>query len=226
MAISHICSECGFDLARIRPEPEAHYGLRIVTCPRCDQVFVRRRHPVDEGIRRFRQMIRSVVALVGNGLAIGILLYATVEGWSAVLDEIRNQFLMEERQLDLVLLSVLPVWALFALMSGIWISAPLAHWKRSRIWLMWMGLLLLAAMLPWFSGHLERLYAIATGDATWDWWRAPAWPWKRLGGILVIACIIPFGLPIGDRIRGAYQRHRHARWCRRRRKLRAWRFAE
>jgi hypothetical protein len=39
VAISHVCMGCGLDLARVRAAPDPHYGLPLVTCPRCAGLF-------------------------------------------------------------------------------------------------------------------------------------------------------------------------------------------
>jgi DNA-directed RNA polymerase subunit RPC12/RpoP len=42
---SHICTHCGYELARVRATQDTYYGIPIVSCPRCSRVVVRTKHP-------------------------------------------------------------------------------------------------------------------------------------------------------------------------------------
>lgn len=84
MAIAHVCTACGEDLALIAPEREPHYGWMLVRCPRCDAPAVRREHAVRALWRRARKRSKAAAGLFGRlGAFAGVS--AGVTAWTGVL---------------------------------------------------------------------------------------------------------------------------------------------
>ncbi len=66
MPLSHVCPECGTDLARIRAEPDPRYALLLVRCPQCSRVSVRARDPIRELWRATRVRAGAAALLIGH----------------------------------------------------------------------------------------------------------------------------------------------------------------
>ncbi len=134
MAIAHICMSCGFDLARIRPVREPHYGLMIVRCPRCTRAAVRQLHPL---LRRWKQIRRvdwSLTMIVLQLVIAGVVGLLTLVNVPAIVTEVIPNI---PNRINHVLVYWLSLAACgLAACTGAWLTAGFSH---LRIWKVWLG---------------------------------------------------------------------------------------
>ncbi|MCB9838737.1 MAG: hypothetical protein H6813_05310 [Phycisphaeraceae bacterium] len=183
MAISHVCNSCGVDLARVEPRLDRALNLLVVVCPGCAHAVVRRRHPVQELWRCARRVdvalsILFVQALIAAGLLgtitamtsslafradgervtpVAFLLGAFDEqapGISRSNHAIRYR---DGRDAEVIIVAV------FAALSGIWLTATYAHLRFLRRWLLWGGLVIGCASLVWVVWGYQKSIAVLLG---------------------------------------------------------------
>ena len=155
MAIAHVCLQCGWDLARTRPQREPHYGLMLLRCPRCRTPAVRRVHPVKS---RWRQLLRfhwqtNVLGFQVAGLAlftgatvmtaIGMLLL--LAEWQRLGHAPHGAGLM-----------LAWTFAILAPLVGAWLTAAFSHLGRWRLWPGWLAWIALVLVLMSIHGPLPR----------------------------------------------------------------------
>jgi hypothetical protein len=192
MAIAHVCLECGWDLARTRPRREPHYGLMLVSCPRCQAASVRRVHPV---WARWRQLVRVDSALrvlvtqVGFIVLFTFITTMTCIGALMLMAEVRRVGAAPHGAIAFL------IWALgiLPMLIGTWLTAAFSHLPAWKAWLGWLacvGLMLAvaamfgplpaeidhrprpsgalgdAAVVPWMLQGLRQITAPAMGVAT------------------------------------------------------------
>lgn len=141
MAIAHICLQCGFDLARVRPVREPHYRLPIVTCPGCAAVVVRRVHPMSRGWKTFLRL--DAVLRV---LCVQLLFLISL----STLTTVASILIVHEQGLparsahaeELAWLYVL-TFGVLAPITGAWLTAGFSHVRQhfAVVWLAWLGVL-------------------------------------------------------------------------------------
>lgn len=171
-ALSHVCPQCGWDLARVRAPLDSALGLRIALCPRCGRGWARRRP--DAAAQR---LFRALDAL--SGLALALLITGSLLLWSSglILGLSRASaaspsslaWLVHVRDAststgwDMERLRFLAVFAALSLASGAWIVAAMSHWRMGALFPLWI--------LAIFAGS-------AAGEVGW----ALLWPVARLFG--------------------------------------------
>lgn len=215
MVIAHICLQCGLDLARIRVSRDPHYGLPLVVCPRCSTACVRRRHLIEQGWRTTRRLIRSLLALGGQLLAV-VIIGSAMSSAALGLDRAMmrhdlNWLLEEERVLLIFALLVIPI------INGAWLSATTRHWRRGAAWTAWLLALVLIGwfvipMMDWLD-RWSRSPTMPTPP-----WSLPTWS-QGLLPLLIMSVISLIGWPIGNAVRGISRANRRQRWRKRRRRM-------
>jgi len=148
MVLSHVCTECGHDLARVRARRDPHYGLSLVHCPGCAAVSVRRMHPAWRAWRSFLRVKTSLGVLVFQFAALVGFVAGGVgicEGWGHLIE--RSLDLRPGQRIEWEL--PLGFTVLFAVGLGMWLTAGFAHW-RARIlpWLIYVTLVVALLCLP------------------------------------------------------------------------------
>jgi hypothetical protein len=195
MAISHLCTNCGSDLARIRARREPLYGLPLVVCPRCGICAVRRRHPLQ---RRYRSGKRLALSLAVLAAQLG-LLAAFISLTTAVCVQFGEDFMrggVELSRPEMTVLAVLSFGAL-PLALGAWLKAGLPHWRGAIAWLVFALFMLPllsidTLLLPWLARSIASLnLALQWDSCRWDLWLGRV---SALGVIMLVALL---GIPIG-----------------------------
>jgi hypothetical protein len=195
MAISHLCTNCGSDLARIRARREPHYGLPLVVCPRCGASAVRRRHPLQ---RRYRSGKRLALSLAVLTAQLG-LLAAFISLTTAVCVQFGDDLMQGDLDLSRPEMTVLAVlsFGILPITLGAWLKAGLPHWRRPIAWLVFALLVLPllsidTLLLPWLARSVPSLnLTLEWSVCRWDVWLGRA---SALGVIMLVALL---GIPIG-----------------------------
>ena len=228
MALAHVCLDCGLDLARQRPRKEPHYGLLLITCPRCAAPSVRRRHPIAVGWRQFRRIDWAVSILVIKLLVAVAIAGAT--GFTILLAMLMMINWPPPHNQEFIVRAFL-AWALLVLpiITGAWITAGLHHLTRRRAWLGWcavlsIGVLAVAALLASGSEHKHFEPGTVEGVRSFAYFLVVffALGMSMQGAILVCAAM---GVPVGRLLLKLASFNRKLRWRRRRRNLRKARTA-
>lgn len=151
MAISHVCLRCGTDLAFVRPSREERYGLRVVTCPACDQRAVRSTHPLKLEKRRLIRLDASLTMLALQlSLLVGFIA-ANLGGGALIIevaDEWSNPHWSEERWIVIGVFGVA-----FPFATGVWLAAGLSHWERGwSLVALWCTMLIPIALISLIEG--------------------------------------------------------------------------
>ncbi len=139
MAIAHVCVHCGWDLARVRPAREPHYGMMLVRCPHCGAAAVRSRHPVQKAWREFLRL-DFALTLIGVRL-VGIVALTFFWSVACVIGlALASRLGSEESRIDpeARLLIAIFYFAL-PLLLGAFLSAAFAHIARWKVWLGWLA---------------------------------------------------------------------------------------
>jgi hypothetical protein len=217
-SISHICTRCGVDLARVRPTIDPQYALPLVTCPRCAQVAVRRHHPLPLTARRAWRAAWAVVALL---VQMSLVVLITVLS----LERIHRLAEFVERSLGGLRLHRedavgLAVFAGIGVVVGVWLTAGLSHWRRASAFVGW-GLWLVVWI--WIIHVFLAIGAAIDAVAGSRFWRfidfeAIALHSEAVVPLLSVAFL---GVPIGLAARRTVAHVRSERWRSRRAKRRA-----
>ncbi len=231
MSIAHVCSECGCDLARTRPVRDPHYGLPLVSCPRCGRITIRQRHPV---ILRWRETVRIVRALltliVQSVLLIVFATFNTVAAMGVVASLSHN--VTHKDQSFVVTFYIIAVGVL-PLTIGAWLTIGFSH---LRWWLVWIGWALLIGVIVCFVAFIgelgpefappelfapRSLYSAHTLNAAdivrlnMQYIVLPA-----LSVIAVMMAVASGGRLIGKGVLWGWSHYRRSNWRRRRKRLR------
>ncbi|MFK7959029.1 MAG: zinc ribbon domain-containing protein [Phycisphaerales bacterium] len=222
MSRSHLCSECGRELARVRARREPVYGLWLVTCPHCGRHQARRRDPWRELIRWF---LRADALVTAAGLQLAaaaasciIGLIAVAGGWELLTGTDGN--VPTDPQ-------AIVAYAIFAVggagVCGAWLTAGLLHWRRWAAWTVYgLGLFLASFGIVVFANATElwqargrdddwgTLLRIMTGPPGRRMLVADAGIVVALTGTFLAAATV--GLPIGWGIVWITSRLRMLRW--------------
>lgn len=208
MAISHLCTTCGADLARVRARREPYYGLPLVVCPHCGTPAVRRRHPLQKRWRSGRQLALSLTIIQAQLLLlIGFVVLTTV-----VCVQFGDDF--SDRSLNFQQVGTTIIAALsFGLLPvalGTWLTAGLPHWRRAMPWIAFTLLILPmlsidTLLLPSLT-HLMPASGMTgeVGSCRWDLWLG------RLAALAAILAVAVLGIPIGKGLTLAHDHARHA----------------
>jgi hypothetical protein len=218
MAISQMCSNCGVDLARVRPQRDPHYRLPLVHCPTCAQVTIRRRHPLLQSWRTFRKIDVAVLILGFQFLAAAVAA-VTALGFALNIDDI-PRMLSDSRDRVVILI----FYACICAFTGIWLTIGFRHLKRWQVWCGWSVVLALLSLLilVMFSVDNQMSYDDAVAGKRIMADLATHWP-PALLGILLIMIGSAIGIAPGLFAERALAYIRAALWRTRRRRLRAHR---
>ncbi|MCP3905550.1 MAG: hypothetical protein GY715_18140 [Planctomycetes bacterium] len=218
MVLSHVCVECGHDLARVRVRREAHYGLPMVRCPNCDTVAVRRMHPAWRAWRRFLRVKTSLGVLLLQLAALKFFVGGGVglcEWWLLLVADALDA--NAARPVEWAL--PIAVTLLFAVGLGTWLTAGFAHWRERFLpWLIYF--LIVGAVLAVPRFIVPLIENGASGQITLLE-EAAGWMVRLVGlmAMLVVAIIVG-GYP-GLLLERAVAGFRRWAWQARRRRLRA-----
>jgi hypothetical protein len=247
MAIAHICQECGFDLARVRPVREPHYNLPLVRCPRCAWCSVRRRHPLWVQFQRFRRLDFAVTVLGIQTLlflGFGALTMLAVISLLAAMYRITSNTAGD----DIGWFVILPLGVL-APALGAWLTAGFSHVRRRTVWMVWtayialllMGFVLLIPMVGEFPPGLgpapDYVSAFEANPRSGHSAIAHPDPWRSFASLFFLAVGVIFipgmivlglimlatmtGVPIGRGLLWLFAawRTQSWRWRRKRRRI-------
>ncbi len=216
MVLSHVCVECGHDLARVRVRREAHYGLPIVRCPNCETVAVRRMHPAWRGWRSFLRVKTSLAMLVAQIAALAFFIGAGAglcEWWA----ELFRDALAPRSTASVEWTLPIGVTLLFTVCVGAWLTVSFAHWRdRFLPWLVYILLVGAALAVPRFLVPL-----IEDGvDGQTVLFEAADWLVRlvALGAMMAVATAL--GIYPGRMLGRAFAGFRRWAWRARRRRLR------
>ncbi len=196
MAISHVCTSCGLDLARVRARLEPRYALPIVVCPDCGRAAVRRKPRTWRSLRRLAMSLLTLAAQLG--MAVGGL-----AGLLAVSEELgdviaRGSFGGLPRGEIIFRLSV---YATFAVALGAWLTVGFSHARRTTTWLVFYGF---------------GIVLIAFGSLMDGRWLA-----FRFVVATVVMTVALAGVPLGVLAGFTWRQGERAMWRLHRRRLRA-----
>lgn len=196
MAIAHVCVQCGWDLARVRPRREPHYGLNIVRCPKCEHACVRRKHPLDAGWRRFRRADFALTLLFLRFIGVASMTFFCVVGGVFALVLFNEPQPMSVHMQNEARLFVVVFYLTIPLVLGTFLSAAFAHaalWKVWLVWLLWMGCVLFIVSLhgPMDSQFDPRYGLLESGETmahiTLGIWHIMLPAWLASGVVLIVA---------------------------------------
>lgn len=219
MAISHICLDCGLDLARVRSSREPHYGLPLVQCPSCGAASVRRRHPLVVAWRRFGRVGFALMAGLLQLLLLAAFTALTMVFCVIAASQLHSGELPGPN--DPVARSIILTLAVVLSFGiGIWLTAGLSHWRRPIAWMAfscWMAVLMSldALIVPALIAGMDEL----VDDHVAMPFRIEQLPWRfaLFGGMMAIALA---GIPLGHGFERLVHAARRQLWRNRRRRWR------
>jgi hypothetical protein len=225
---------CGLDLARVRAAPDPHYGLPMVTCPRCARACVRR-HPSRIGWRGRRCTRRAIVGLAGQGaFLLASAAISTMASISMATERFTPRVVVEEFMAVLrgdedLLMSgpLLTAGALvgWAMLVGVWLSATLRHLGVVKAIVLWgalvQGIILAAGVVqlalvgadtPPANGAATPITP-PTGGLVVAGVSAPTVTeaWRVVASAGLITLLTPIGVPLGLAVRASLLKRR-SRW--------------
>ncbi len=225
MAIAHVCLSCGADLARIRVIRDPHYRLPIVICPDCGEACVRRVDPILQRWRAAQPVAVAMCILLLQVLIVLSLATATVLVVDVVPDILPvrisgNVFdILYDQSLAAMVVGVtLPV------LTGVWMTAGLGHWRPWLARAVWG--LLIAGLLSWDVLQLAfetigNELGIVSGIGAEAHLKLAFYDWLLRVVVLFVFLMLTFvGSPLGAVLLKVHARRRRRRWSRRRARLR------
>lgn len=225
MAIAHVCLGCGADLARIHVIRDPHYRLPIVICPGCSHVCVRRVDPILQRWRTFQPAAAALCALSVQLLIVLLLATATAGVVDAVPDILPapisgNVFdLLDNQSIwAMVVCVTLPV------LTGIWMTTGLGHWRPWLARAVWG--LLIAGLLSWdvlrlASETIGNELGIVPGIGAKAHLKLAFYDWILRIVVLFVFLMMTFaGSPLGAVLLKIHAQRHNSRWSRRRARLR------
>lgn len=157
MAIAHVCAKCGWDLARVRPQREPHYGLNLVRCPKCQAASVRRKHPIWAAWRRFRRLDFAVTLIGLRAIGIcTITLFCTLGSIATI--GLVGVFGARQRMPGEAGLFLVVFYVLLPLLLGTFLTAAFAHIARWKMWLGWLAWMAAILFLVSMHGPLDSQF--------------------------------------------------------------------
>ncbi len=225
MAIAHVCLGCGADLARIHVIRDPHYRLPIVTCPGCRHACVRRVDPILQRWRAFQPAAAALCALFAQLLIVLFLAAATalvvhvVPGLLPVPISGNVFDLLDNQSISTIVVGVtLPV------LTGIWMTAGLGHWRTWLARAVWG--LLIAGLLSWdvlrlASETIGNELGIVSGVGAEAHLKLAFYDWLLRVLVLFVFLMMTFaGSPLGAVLLKIHAQRQNRRWSRRRARLR------
>ncbi len=223
MAVSHLCLNCGTDLAHIRARREEHYNLPLVTCPECSTTVVRRQHPVQEQWRSLLRLKTALGWLTAQSITAAGLL-AAVTGLC-----IGFRYALAHNEVDFsnsdTVIGTAAMFILLPLAVGIWLTAGLSHWRRPIAFGTFTALvcvlLSVDVIIGPFLTHLPGMFGLVIDEV------APRSEmfFERLTILAVIVTVALAGIPTGRLLLSIHRAFVRGRWRARRRRFRARRVA-
>ena len=219
MAISHLCLQCGADLAPVRAQREPIYGLPLVICPWCGTAAVRRVHPLRQRWRTMQRLSIALGILGGQAMLLAGFITLTIIVCVHFADLLVKTGL-DAHEPDNGFVLALCFGAL-PVALGAWLTAGLSHWRRLAAWGSFGGLLLICLsfdtiIAPAFTQLTDGLNVTAAPiDCRWSPWAA------RVAVLLALLSIAGAGLPVGRLILAGLALTRSLLWRRRLRRQRA-----
>jgi hypothetical protein len=203
MALAHVCSGCGANLALARPRRDPIYGLPLVWCAGCGRPSVRCLHPI---WRRWQELRAAAVALGWLALRLVLVLFMWIVALLAT--AIVMHSIDAARVLEAWFVGVVVVlFGAVAVSQGVWITTGLSHLSHRGAWLGWAGFLggvtTVMFLLFGIGLALSRQDRI---ESLWDW---------RFTKVLL--ALLLAGAPIGFPLGRALLKTRRARYLRRER---------
>jgi len=223
MAIAHVCTACGHDLARIRAALDPHYSLPLVRCDRCGACCVRRVHPVLAGFRALRRVDWSLTVLAVQITLLASFALVWIIAVPNVAWELVQQYPGRYTRAHLEALWTVGVIGVF---TGTWLRVSFSQFRFHRAVMVWT--LLTTAGIAAVSALLncdQVLWHLLGGDVS----RARLWIEKGAiaelsllllmcaPAIAVLAVAVWPGKPIGDVILWTLRWMRRELWRHRRR---------
>ncbi len=223
MAISHLCLQCGFDLARVRPQRDPHYGLPLVHCPKCETAAVRRRHPVWRGWRNGRRTVRSLFQFVFRvGFTLGLMVVSC-----GMIAYLFRRYMEYDLIDDDLIRIILPQAITLSLVTGFWLATAFRHGKQPWVWTVWMMVMFPALQLTALFAYQDQLFGhwinLPEG-ILWITWDSIRWTaYQSIPLYLMYCCVMVvalMGVPLGKLRRRQSSRRERTKWGKRRRKIR------
>ncbi len=225
MAIAHVCLGCGADLARTHVIRDPHYRLPLVICPGCGEACVRRVDPILQRWRAFQPAALALCALLVQLLIVFLLAPATALVIDAVPDFLPvpitgNVFdLLDNQSISAMVVGVtLPV------LTGVWMTAGLGHWRPWLARAVWG--LLIAGLLSWDVLRLAfetigNELGIVSGIGAEAHLKLAFYDWMLRVLVLFVFLMMTFaGSPLGAVLLKIHAQRQNRRWSRRRARLR------
>lgn len=180
MPLSHVCPECGTDLARIRTEPDPRYALRLVRCPQCSRVSVRARDPIRALWRAARVRAGAAALLIGH---VAVLVSLST-GFAAVAVEPLTRALRRNNTREQF--EVAAALVILVGLASFWMGLTVTHRSlltRAAIWLglQAVGIVSVAAYVRLAFGGFEGAFATAGPNPLVVWLTAAG-----LSGFVVV----------------------------------------
>jgi hypothetical protein len=226
MAIAHVCIQCGWDLARVRPTLEPRYRLPLVICPRCARACVRREHPLRSGWWRLVRVDAALRVLTLQVLCIGLVGALSTAATLGVMTGAYQR--LAGRDAEFLEWLCFWVFAVFSPLTGSWLTAAFSHLRRSAVWLGWyafmsLPLLTMLVMGAWFGDLPVEAPGQEHITASWSVFKLGLISFFAPGMVIaaaMMACATA-GIPLGKILLQLHAKQRGAvwRWRRRRRKL-------
>lgn len=158
MPSSHLCVQCGFDLARIRAQRDPQLGLWLVQCPECERFAARRRqHPAVLWFRNFRKLDWTLGLLAVQTV---LLFFATLFTMMAIVYTAEELFSrsFERQQIEIAI-----IYFIIPALVGLWLTAGFPHLARWKVWLGWGGWILSIVAVSFTMQMLDAM-------GNWAWY--------------------------------------------------------
>lgn len=227
MGIAHICLECGQGLARVRVQLDPHYGLPLVSCPRCHAVAVRRLSPA---MKQWQAIKRTALSFGTLGLQVVVALAIITLTITAIISLERGEFRLGRASPPreyyfgvAMLLGVLPLF------TGAWLTFAFGHMKLRFALIGWVSVIIAGLLVIGLGvGMVDDVTGIQYEQFGFGAFGAGAWlglteyvlPWAGIFALLLMFTLV--GIPpgrLGVKL-FAFARCRHRCWMMKRRRLR------
>lgn len=227
MGIAHICMECGQGLSRVRAQLDPHYGLSLVTCPRCEVVAVRHLSPA---MKQWQAIKRSIVSFGVLGLQVALTVALLTLTIAAIISLQQGEFSpgrglpVREYYFGLVmLLGVLPMF------TGAWLTFAFRHLKLPTVLVGWVIVIIsLLSFIGIMVGIVDDVSSLqyellgfrAYGAGVWIGLTSYVLPCMGLFALMMMMTLVGI-IPgrLGTRL-FTFARRRQQRWLMKQRRLR------
>ncbi len=226
MPISHICLNCGVDLARTRPTPHPSLPVSVIRCPECGGASVRRKHPLIRDSRRFLRARRALWTLIGQfTLLAGFLTFAAAIAHAMAQWTYDEQVSLRaltlaavaaepsgSRRVDSEAPIVLIFFVVTSVAAGVWIGMALPHWRIIARLPAYAAALALAALTPVLAWAFFVVPVHALAGRTYHYTGPTASGWLTVAAVLLASFVIStLTMPIGIGMQRMLDAHRRTR---------------